>query len=52
MVDSSVPVTSQEVPLAQAQAIRGLRAMAGEAYPDPVRVVTVGPSRRARGLAV
>ncbi|CAJ1368893.1 unnamed protein product [Effrenium voratum] len=42
VVDSSVPVTSQEVPLAQAQAIRGLRAMAGEAYPDPVRVVTVG----------
>eukprot|EP00435_Cladocopium_sp_Y103_P075365 s16_g56.t2 len=41
-VDAGLPVTSKEVALADAQAISGLRAMAGEAYPDPVRVVTVG----------
>lgn len=41
-VDRGLPVTSKEVPLADAQAIAGLRAMAGESYPDPVRVVTVG----------
>lgn len=41
-VDAGLPVTSKEVALADAQAIYGLRAMAGEAYPDPVRVVTVG----------
>ncbi len=35
-------VSSKEVPLAAAQAIRGVRAMFGEAYPDPVRVVAVG----------
>eukprot|EP00438_Fugacium_kawagutii_P030833 Skav210394 [mRNA] locus=scaffold1416:13477:24645:+ [translate_table: standard] len=37
-VDAGLPVTSKEVALADAQAIYGLRAMAGEAYPDPVRV--------------
>ena len=41
-VDAGLTVTSKEVALADAQAISGLRSMAGEAYPDPVRVVTVG----------
>ncbi|EZG48580.1 alanyl-tRNA synthetase [Gregarina niphandrodes] len=31
-----------EVPLVQAQGIRGVRCMFGENYPDPVRVVSVG----------
>ncbi|CAE6957600.1 ALATS [Symbiodinium natans] len=42
VVDSALPVHTKTVALADAQAIAGLRAMAGESYPDPVRVVTVG----------
>lgn len=38
----NVPVYALESPLQQAKAIQGLRAMFGETYPDPVRVVTVG----------
>lgn len=33
----------REVALAKAEAINGLRAVFGEKYPDPVRVVSVGP---------
>ena len=36
------PVSTKVVPLAQAQQITGLRAVFGERYPDPVRVVCVG----------
>jgi alanyl-tRNA synthetase len=42
LIQANVPVTCQEASLAQAQAITGLRAVAGESYPDPVRVVTIG----------
>lgn len=41
-VASALPVFKREVPLAQATAINGLRAVFGETYPDPVRVVSVG----------
>ncbi|KAJ1919934.1 Alanine--tRNA ligase [Tieghemiomyces parasiticus] len=41
-IDQDYPVYSQEVPLTVAKAIHGLRAVFGEVYPDPVRVVSVG----------
>jgi len=40
-IKRGVPVYSKEMPLAIAQKIPGLRAVFGEAYPDPVRVVTL-----------
>ncbi|KAJ3291258.1 hypothetical protein HDU79_002581 [Rhizoclosmatium sp. JEL0117] len=42
IISNNVQVYSREVPLAQAKAINGLRAVFGEVYPDPVRVVSVG----------
>jgi len=36
------PVTSQVLPLEEAKAIDGVRAVFGEVYPDPVRVVNIG----------
>jgi len=51
VISQRLPVTFQEAPLAQAQAIPGLRAVAGEAYPDPVRVVTVGAGAVSELLA-
>ncbi|XP_059476490.1 alanine--tRNA ligase, cytoplasmic isoform X2 [Neocloeon triangulifer] len=38
------PVFAKEASLGVAKSIRGLRAMFDEAYPDPVRVVSVGVS--------
>ncbi len=39
---ADLPIAAQLMPLADAQAIPGVRAMFGEKYPDPVRVVTIG----------
>jgi len=41
-VQAGLSVHSSVVPLSDAMAIGGLRAVFGESYPDPVRVVSVG----------
>jgi alanyl-tRNA synthetase len=41
-ITAAAPVDTQLVPLDAAKAINGLRAVFGEVYPDPVRVVAVG----------
>jgi alanyl-tRNA synthetase len=40
-IRKNVPVYSKDLDLRTAQAIPGLRAVFGESYPDPVRVVTL-----------
>lgn len=42
VIQKNEEVFAKESPLFMAKAIRGLRAMFDEAYPDPVRVVSVG----------
>ncbi len=37
-------MSSEILPLEEALQINGLRAIFGEVYPDPVRVLCVGPS--------
>mmetsp|Transcript_27643 Transcript_27643/g.87636 ORF Transcript_27643/g.87636 Transcript_27643/m.87636 type:complete len:791 (-) Transcript_27643:118-2490(-) len=41
-IKSGLEVFSYEAPLAQAQQISSVRAVFGESYPDPVRVISVG----------
>ncbi|KAF8535818.1 tRNA synthetases class II (A)-domain-containing protein [Trichophaea hybrida] len=41
-IRQNFPVYSRDVPLATAREIEGVRAVFGETYPDPVRVVSVG----------
>ncbi len=42
LIDQDLPVHADLAPLVEARNIAGLRAVFGEAYPDPVRVVSVG----------
>ena len=42
MIAREMPVYAGEVPLDMAKSINGLRAMFGEKYPNPVRVVSIG----------
>lgn len=41
-IANSEEVTSEVMPLADAQELDGVRAVFGEVYPDPVRVVSIG----------
>ncbi len=43
-IEDALPIYTKEVPLQQAREINGLRAVFGEVYPDPVRVVSIGKS--------
>ncbi|KAI9500524.1 alanyl-tRNA synthetase [Coemansia spiralis] len=42
IINENLKVYGKEVPLAEASKIAGLRAVFGESYPDPVRVVSIG----------
>ena len=44
VVADALPVTAKVMPLAEATSLPGVRAVFGEVYPDPVRVVTIGES--------
>ena len=50
-ITNKVPVDAYVAPLADAQKIGALRAVFGEKYPDPVRVVAVTPSKIPEILA-
>eukprot|EP01025_Chloroclados_australasicus_P014578 TRINITY_DN16848_c0_g2_i5.p1 TRINITY_DN16848_c0_g2~~TRINITY_DN16848_c0_g2_i5.p1 ORF type:complete len:1226 (-),score=185.41 TRINITY_DN16848_c0_g2_i5:256-3462(-) len=43
-VEENLDVFTKVVALKQAESIKGLRAVFGESYPDPVRVVSIGKS--------
>ncbi len=41
-IAKDLPVSAAEAPLATAKSVNGVRAVFGETYPDPVRVVSIG----------
>ncbi len=43
-IQKNLPVQAEEMPLEQARSIDGVRAVFGEKYPDPVRVVAIAPA--------
>mmetsp|Transcript_12945 Transcript_12945/g.19399 ORF Transcript_12945/g.19399 Transcript_12945/m.19399 type:complete len:1102 (+) Transcript_12945:1-3306(+) len=43
VIDANLGVSAATIPLDDAMKINGLRAVFGESYPDPVRVIAVGP---------
>ncbi|MBL8747119.1 MAG: alanine--tRNA ligase [Phycisphaerae bacterium] len=42
LIESNLPVFAEAVPLAAGKQIHGVRAVFGETYPDPVRLVSIG----------
>ncbi len=46
-IASDLPVSIKTVDLARAREVRGVRAVFGERYPDPVRVVSIGATVEA-----
>ncbi len=49
LIQDNVAVRARDVPLAKAKALPGVRAVFGEKYPDPVRVVYVCPGELEDG---
>ena len=47
VIEAALAVSTKAIPLAEAKSIAGLRAVFGEVYPDPVRVVSVGANVEA-----
>jgi alanyl-tRNA synthetase len=47
---SDLPVTAAILPLAEARKLPGVRAMFGEKYPDPVRVIAIGAEDLGKDL--
>jgi len=48
LIARDAPVIAAIMPLSEAKAIPGVRAVFGEKYPDPVRVVFIGPETLGR----